>query len=156
MQGGQFMFVKSIETLIDVAFKVYEYTQPDLVLEGYLHRWYIIQRNKYFNVYLHKFVGNDDSRGYHDHPWYSVSLLLKGRLIEHRRQNIARSIPWLIPVFRSAKFAHRLQIYKGPVWTLFITGPNYRTWGFYIDTDYMGEVWIPFNKMTKTKKERAC
>ena len=31
---------------------------------------------------------------------------------------------------RDAKELHRLEVVEGPVWTLFITGPKERDWGF--------------------------
>lgn len=115
--------------------------KPDRIINGdYLHRWYIIPRNRFFNIYLHKFGRSDDDRAIHDHPWYSVSLLLKGEFIEHSFKGI-RHIPWLWPVFRTAKFAHRLEIIKGPVWTIFITGPRVRDWGFYCPKG-----WVPWRK----------
>lgn len=49
----------------------------------YLTRWHIIPRNRWFNLYLHKFVHGDDDRALHDHPWVSASLLLEGRYREH-------------------------------------------------------------------------
>ena len=105
--------------------------QPDVVICGnYLHRWYMIPRNRFFNIYLHKFGRSDDDRALHCHPWYSVSFLLKGEMIEHNFKGI-KAIRRFIPVFRTAKFAHRLELVKGPVWTLFITGPKIREWGFH-------------------------
>jgi hypothetical protein len=104
---------------------------PDQVIgEDYLWRWYLIPKNKIFNIYLHRFGRSDDDRALHDHPWYSVSMLLKGEFIEHSFKGI-RHIPRFAPIFRTAKFAHRLEIVRGPVWTLFITGPRIRSWGFY-------------------------
>ena len=104
---------------------------PDVVIsDEYLHRWHVIRRNRFFNIYLHRFGRSDDDRALHDHPWFSVSFLLKGEMIEHSFKGI-RHIPWLIPVFRTAKFAHRLELVKGPVWTIFITGPRIRQWGFF-------------------------
>jgi len=104
--------------------------QADLTIgENYLERWYLIPRNALFNIYLHRFNGSDDDRALHDHPWYSVSMLLKGEMIEHLISH-KRHIPFLRPVFRSAKLAHRLELIKGPATTLFITGPRIREWGF--------------------------
>jgi len=105
--------------------------KPDVVIgDNYLSRWWLIPRNKFFNIYIHKFGRSDDDRALHDHPWFSVSFLLKGEMIEHHF-NGKRHIPWLWPVFRTAKFAHRLELVKSPVWTIFITGPRIRTWGFH-------------------------
>ena len=110
--------------------------KPDFVINDagsdkpYLSRWWVIPRNKWFNIYLHKFERSDDDRALHDHPWYSVSFLLKGEMVEHSFKGL-RFIPRFLPIFRTAKFAHRLELVKGPVWTLFITGPRLRSWGFY-------------------------
>ena len=58
----------------------------------YLVRRYLLPRNKFLNIYLHKFLGSDDDRALHDHPWYSISCVLKGRLIEHRPDGSTREI----------------------------------------------------------------
>jgi hypothetical protein len=117
--------------------------KPDLEIgDNYLHRWYVIPRNKYFNVYLHKIISDDDDRAFHDHPWYSLSFLLKGELVEHSFKGV-RFIPRFSPVFRTAKFAHRLQVTNKPVWTLFITGPRFREWGFYCP-----KTWVHWKSFT--------
>jgi len=104
---------------------------PDIKIGGnYLHRWYVIPRNRWFNIYLHKFGCSDDDRALHCHPWFSVSFLLKGQMVEHSNKGV-KSIKRFLPIFRTAKFAHRLELVEGPVWTVFITGPNIRQWGFH-------------------------
>jgi hypothetical protein len=63
--------------------------EPDLYIGGkddpYLLRWYLIPRNRFFNVYLHKIVRSDDDRALHDHPWWWLSVMLKGRYAEVTR-----------------------------------------------------------------------
>lgn len=108
---------------------------PDRIIGvDYLHRWHVIPRNPLFNIYLHKFISSDDDRALHDHPWWSVSFLLKGGLLEvspmlHGWQHWRR-IKRFVPVLRRPTFAHRLIVAEGPAWTLFITGPVTREWGF--------------------------
>lgn len=99
---------------------------------GYLERWHLLPRNRWFNIYLHKFTGSDDERALHDHPWHSVSFLLWGRLAEWIPGAGVRLVPRFLPVFRRATHAHRLELmgFK-PAWTLFITGPVIREWGFH-------------------------
>lgn len=110
---------------------------PDAVIgDNYLSRWYVIPRNRFFNIYMHKFTGSDDDRALHDHPWYSLSFLLKGELKEHMFHKV-RFVPWLFPILRSAKMAHRLELIKGPAVTLFITGPKIRAWGFHFPSNWM-------------------
>jgi len=104
---------------------------PDQVIGvNYLERWHLVPRNRFLNIYLHRFLGSDDSRALHDHPWYSVSVMLKGEMIELSDKGLRR-IPRFFPIFRTAKFAHQLTLVRGPVWTIFITGPRIREWGFY-------------------------
>lgn len=112
----------------------------------YLLRWYVLPRNPILNVYVHKFLRDDDDRALHDHPWPSVSILLRGRYVEQMdgrdllgrpaRVRKVRSWKWWRlfgppVVFRRATHAHRVELPAGPAWTLFITGPRVRDWGFH-------------------------
>lgn len=132
-----------------------------IIGENYLSRWHIIPRNPWFNIYLHKFSGSDDDRALHDHPWWSVSFLLKGRLVEHydepRRlypKRLVRIVPRWLPVFRRAEFAHRLELVREPAWTLFITGPRRREWGFHCSDRWVH--WRNFTDASGNKIGRGC
>lgn len=98
---------------------------------SYLSRWHVIPRNPFFNIYLHRFIGSDDGRAMHDHPWWSLSLLLRGTLIELRKGKGSRLPRWMEPTLRRPSDAHRLVHIGKPAWTLFITGPVVRDWGFH-------------------------
>jgi hypothetical protein len=113
--------------------------KPDFVIgtpdSDYLRRWYIIPRNVIFNIYLHQILRSDDDRALHDHPWWNVSIILSGSYVEHticaggvnhRREYTAGSIK-----LRSARYAHRIELIEWPAWSLFITGPRMREWGFH-------------------------
>jgi len=113
--------------------------------DPYLLRWYVIPRNPIFNIYLHRFCRSDDDRALHDHPWWNFSWLLEGDYREEvpadradpagERRIILRSEGDM--AFRFAKDSHRVLLYSYysgqeiPVWTLFITGPRFRKWGFW-------------------------
>lgn len=112
---------------------------PDSIIGGkdnpYMLRWWVIPRNRFFNIYLHRFLRSDDDRALHDHPWVNCSYLLDGTYTEwtiraggvHRKQVLrARQLKFRLPWF-----AHRVELHAGPCWTLFITGPVLRTWGFH-------------------------
>lgn len=127
---------------------------PDFIVgEQYLERWYVIPRNRFLNIYLHKFTGDDDDRALHDHPWWSLSILLKGELKEHSFKGV-RLIPRWWPVIRSAKFAHRLELVKGPVWTVFVTGPKIRSWGFHCPKRWVH--WREFTDLTGSFVGKGC
>lgn len=131
--------------------------KPDRVIgEKYLDRWHIIPRNRFFNIYLHKFTGSDDDRALHDHPWFSVSFLLKGFLGEIRfthpdlgvkSQTNFRFIYNFIPYFRLPSTAHRMVLVSDEAWTLFITGPKVREWGFITH-----DGWIPWKQFVSGEK----
>lgn len=112
---------------------------PDFVVGGdddpYLKRWWLIPRNRWFNVYLHHFLRSDDDRALHDHPWWNLSVLLDGRYVEHTISaggiNIRSERQAGDRKFRRAGAAHRIELAAGPCWTLFITGPRLREWGFH-------------------------
>jgi hypothetical protein len=105
--------------------------KPDLIIgDNYLRRWHLIPRNKWFNVYLHNIRKSDDDRAMHDHPYWNVSIILRGWYIEHvpgaRHVCKAGSI-----IVRPATALHRLEVpLNGSAWSLFITGRRVRTWGF--------------------------
>ncbi len=114
---------------------------PDFVIGGherpYLLRWWVIPRNRWFNVYLHNIRRSDDDRALHSHPWLAnASVLLSGCYVEHTEAG-----PVFVErgafKFRWGASFHRLQLIRSPatreewpVWTLFITGPKVREWFF--------------------------
>jgi hypothetical protein len=112
---------------------------PDFVIgveREYLRRWWVIPKNQVCGAYLHEIRASDDDRALHDHPWANCSIVLRGRYVEHtiaaggvhhRRTLIAGDV-----VFRGATAAHRLELIDGePCWSLFLTGPKLREWGFH-------------------------
>ncbi len=133
--------------------------KPNVVLRNpdgkvYLRRWWLLPPSAKlgFNVYLHNFMNSDEDRALHDHPWWNLSILLWGSYLEHipkdhkkwtkdadRNETIKTRYP-LIPIYREPEAIHRVELFKNPdgtersVWTLFITGPKVREWGF----------WCPF------------
>lgn len=121
--------------------------KPDIAIgsieDPYLLRWYLIPRNKWCNLYLHKFLRSDDPRALHDHPWPWLSLIIKGAYWEHlpapsgaaATQRFLRRA-WR-PRWGQPTALHRVELQPStsvtgfrPVWTIFVTGPRVREWGF--------------------------
>jgi hypothetical protein len=160
------------------------YREPDFCIGGkenpYIRRWWVIPRNRYFNIYLHNQLRDDDDRALHDHPWYNVSIILKGGYIEHmpvdkrlypddyREMRKLRRAGRII--FRKPTHAHRLTlrnevqvmdwskadplatsapIRKPQSWSIFITGPRVREWGFWcIDKKKREHRWVHWRAFT--------
>jgi len=127
--------------------------EPDFVIGGsarpYLRRWWIV-RTPLFCIYVHQFLRSDDDRALHDHPWlFNASRLLRGPYIEwvpSAGGNCQRPVcRFLKPgqwKFRWGPAPHRVQLHSAmgvaqPCWTLFITGPRVRQWGFYCPQGWM-------------------
>ncbi len=127
---------------------------PDVVIGGhvrpYLRRWWLIPRNPLFNVYVHQFLRSDDDRALHDHPWlFNCSVLLDGFYLEHtplgqflRRAGQVK--------FRWGGAPHRVELFEQvrtrrplPCWTVFITGPRVRQWGFHCP-----QGWVHWKRFT--------
>jgi hypothetical protein len=124
--------------------------KPDYIIgepnNPYLKRWWVIPRNRIFNIYLHLIIRSDDDRALHDHPFPNISILLKNGYIEHTiaqggvHYKVNREVGDI--VFRRATKAHRLEVLPfadEPAMSLFITGPRIREWYFHcVDK---GKIW---------------
>lgn len=132
--------------------------EPDVVVgdlkNPYLLRWHVIPRNKFFNIYLHKFLRSDDDRALHDHMYDNISILLKGEYIEITRTHGLTQYKAGDIIFRRAKKPHRILLDEGkPVWTLFFCGPRYREWGFHCPQGWRH--WREFLDGDYTKGEQS-
>ena len=96
-----------------------------------LQRWFVVPRNPFANVYLHRFLRSDDERACHNHPWDNKSWILSGEYLERFRDgsSITRHEGDIIE--RPASDAHMVELVSGPVVTLFFTGPIIQSWGFF-------------------------
>lgn len=147
--------------------------KPDFIIQPFdmpvMERWYLIPRNRWFNIYLHRLDGADPQH-VHDHPWANISIMLKGERLEWMPTNPLTRwevVQWAHPhagqyseymrkykaqryqalfgaarkpgsiVFRRATDAHRLETVGGPSYSLFITGPIVRVWGFWLPTGWV-------------------
>jgi hypothetical protein len=145
--------------------KLIEHVQkrpPDFVITDelnpdtpYMLRWYLIPRNRLFNIYVHHFLRSDNDEALHDHPWMNASRLLSNEYTEHtiaaggvHHRKIFRAGNWKVRL--SGKMAHRVELHNGPCWSMFLTGPVYRTWGFHCPNG-----WVPFRKFTERTKESS-
>ncbi len=122
----------------------------------YLIRWNIFglgRDSKLFSIKLHKILISDDEC-LHDHPWWFVSIILKGSYTEWRfcteqeyvdmaryqgrykydnkvgKHTIGYKYKAGSVLIRPANWAHRLEVQK-PVYTLVFTFKKIRKWGFF-------------------------
>ncbi len=111
-----------------------------------LQRWWLIPRNRWFNLYLHRFLRSDEGRALHDHMYVNLSWILGphgyyeitpvGRTPWYPTSGLASTIGLWRPagklVARRPTTAHRVVLLSAePVYSLFVTGPAVREWGFW-------------------------
>lgn len=110
----------------------------------YLERW-ILWFGKLGTLRLHRFW-DGDTGDLHDHPFWFITIPLRSyeevrwsnwkigskdlRRIEMVRDTEVRKVRAFLPHFRRATHAHRVLAPERPFFTLCITGPRSRKWGF--------------------------
>lgn len=146
--------LKLVERLINLKWRL-----PDQVIgKKYMHRWHLIRQPGIRNLYLHKYLGSDDDRALHDHPWASWSILLWGNLFEmtvdHTGNHVVKRVWPLIPKYRSAKYSHRLILKGNKALTLFFTGKKSREWGFHCPKGWVH--WTEFTDAEGNQTGAGC
>jgi hypothetical protein len=128
-----------------LTFRHYRLRDPD-TNEVYLERWSL--NFGLFSIKLHHIWREDFGRDLHDHPWWFVSLILRGgyveRLWREGRERTRTFHRWRL-LRRSTPDRHRIERVLGPTWSLVITGPSVREWGFWVDN-----YWIPHTRYRAT------
>lgn len=129
------------QKLIQFLINKYENTSPDYIIcdhqKPIIYRWYLIKRNGFFNIYLHNIVGSDEGRHLHDHPWFSMSVVLAGGFWEEKLNHVYYRRKGSLTL-RSPWCKHRVNVWPGRrAWTFFVTGPKMRKWGFWVDGKFM-------------------
>lgn len=110
----------------------------------YLTRLYVLC-TPWFGIMLHWFHAPDPDPHCHDHPWWFVSILLRG-VYQERRQTLlglrnsgryalhaeSESLRrgFLNTAFRRATDVHRITRVMPGTMTLIINGPKVKSWGF--------------------------
>jgi len=129
-------------------------------------RWFVIPRNRWFNIYLHHFR-HDDAEDLHDHRMTNVSFILFGSYYDERfKRKPAKG--WLLPdtwrkfrrqrsiTIRRPASPHRVVLPRDddgkevPCWSLFVGLPHVRNWGFWMRDDEHTAEWVPFDAVVSS------
>lgn len=95
----------------------------------YLERWVI--NLGLFAIRLHHWIASDDQRYFHDHPWDFLVVILKGGYTDKSPGKYDTLKIGSIR-FRKAEHKHTVKVNPGGCWSLLITGPKIRNWGFWL------------------------
>jgi hypothetical protein len=99
--------------------------------EPYLRRWYIID-NERLILMLHNICQPDNDRWLHDHPWWFLSIVLRGGYVETRtKRNGQLRLHRVRRVnFVGRRTFHRIESVEPNTWTLVLCGSRGRTWAY--------------------------
>ena len=114
--------------------------------KGIVHfkRW-SIWSTRWFNIYLHQINEADLDEDMHDHPWSFWSIILWGGYQEQLKDSLVNR-RFLHMAYRKKNTPHKILRLFRRTWTLVVTGPGDRVWGY--DTD---KGWKDFKTYRKEK-----
>jgi hypothetical protein len=100
----------------------------------YMRRW--VADFGAFAVRLHRWESSDDERAFHDHAWWFLTCVIKGSYVDISDHG-EDVLTFGSVRFRRAAHKHTVKILQPGTWTLLITGPAKRRWGFWVN----GKLW---------------
>lgn len=114
----------------------------------YLIRWRL--ELPFGSIRLHHWLGPDDSRAFHDHSWWFLTLIIRGGYTDSSPSGDESLSAGMIR-FRKAEHQHTVIPRPGGAWTLLVTGPPVRAWGFWLRGKF-----IKANKWFYTYGHHPC
>ncbi len=114
----------------------------------YLVRW--VLNLGLFSVRLHHWVRSDDRRHRHDHPWWFITIVLSGGYFD-QTDSKDEWLPAGSIRLRKPLHKHIVYVPPGGCWTVLLTGPRLRNWGFYV-----GKKWKKSNKYFLEHGDHPC
>lgn len=90
-----------------------------------------VWQTRWFSVRLHHWLFGDDPRAMHDHGWNFIVIVLRGSYWDITETGKQLMKPGMIQ-YRRAEHKHTVDT-KG-CWTLVLTGPIIRPWGFWVQS----------------------
>ncbi len=117
----------------------------------YLRRWVI--NFGLFSIRLHKWIRGDDPRHLHDHPWNFITIVLSGNYTDITETGEEPLSRWSIR-YRAALHKHTVK--TTGCWTLLLTGPEKRVWGFWITRRTGHPYWVRASRYFRKKGHHPC
>lgn len=94
----------------------------------YLIRW--VLNLGLFSIRLHNWLDCDDMRYKHDHAWWFITYVISGGYWDMGEDiELMDKGSW---AYRRAEHKHCVNVYT-PTWTIMLTGPESRKWGFWVN-----------------------
>jgi hypothetical protein len=102
------------------------------------------------SIRLHHWLASDDDRAFHDHPWWFTTFVLKGGYTDRNPEG-DEHLKALAVRYRPALHQHTVVPDSGGAWTIIVTGPIIRKWGF-----WFGQKFVKANKWFASRGHHPC
>ena len=96
----------------------------------FVFRW--IAETPLMSFRIHHWTGPDDDRAFHDHPWWFWTLVVSGGYTDRNPAGNDHLGRFSVR-FRKAHHRHTVIPDDGGAWTILVTGPVSRSWGFWLN-----------------------
>jgi hypothetical protein len=80
---------------------------------------------------VHHWLAPDDERAFHDHPWWFITIVVRGNYADHSPAGVDHLRTGSVRL-RRALHQHTVVPDARGAWTVVITGPKSRSWGFWL------------------------
>lgn len=110
---------------------------------------YTLLKTPWFNVYLHRLYCPYNLAFCHDHPWWFLAFILTGGYWEELNGRLAVFRPPGSLLRRPATWKHNVWTGRRANWSIILTAPESRDWGFEDCRDPR-----TYKKFEKTKKPK--
>lgn len=111
----------------------------------YCYRW--VLELGLFSLRIHHWIGNDDLRVFHDHPYPFITFIFKGGYIDCTPGDIIE--PLYAPAIRYRKASYKHTVMAKDCWSFLICGFKCRNFKFW-SKDLLNS-WSPNNYFRKNK-----
>lgn len=96
----------------------------------YCYRW--VLNLGLFSLRLHHWVASDDNRALHDHPYWFITFILKGRYYDVTEKKVEKMSVGTLR-YRRRRHTHTVMLQPNEeCWSLLLTGPKIHRWGFHL------------------------
>jgi hypothetical protein len=113
--------------------------------DPYMRRWCLT--TPWFSIRIHHWFRGDDDRHYHDHDWNFICMVLKGSYMDvsYLDTSYGSDVKMDIltpfsPRYRKAEYKHIVN--TSGCWTIVLTGPKIRNFGFWVPNTQGKMVWF--------------
>ena len=100
----------------------------------YVVRWML--QTPLGSLRVHHWLSHDDDRAFHDHPWWFLTVCVRGGYDDVSPHGVDRLRAGSVRL-RHSEHQHTVYPRDGGAWTVMVTGRRRRRWGFWFQGKFV-------------------